>query len=147
MTSSTAKKNTILGGWEKRVTISMRKRPVQRKVMAPRKKVCLVGPPNTGKTAFVRRQTAVYTPEPTPYAPTIGTDVTIIENFNVWDLAGQEAFRCLPEGYLINASGVVIVADRDGFWEDWVRKNAPPNARIVHTTQITMENVREAAGP
>ncbi len=37
---------------------------------------------------------------------------------NVWDTAGNPAFACLPDGYYLEADGVIIVASDPNLYQD-----------------------------
>ena len=76
-------------------------------------KIVIIGDAQTGKTSYLRRLlTGEYTKK---YTPTLGVDVhplifhtnhgTI--TFNVWDVAGNEKFRGLGDGYYIGAKGAL----------------------------------------
>ena len=60
-------------------------------------KVVIFGQPQTGKTAFVRRQLGI--PVSQQYIPTVGAEVHRLESgvklFDLWDTAGVERFRGL----------------------------------------------------
>ena len=79
------------------------------------KKLLIVGDGGTGKTTFVKRMMGC---EFDPiYIATLGVEVhPIIDykrkiQYNVWDVAGQEKFGGLRDGYYINADIAIIMYD------------------------------------
>jgi len=86
-------------------------------------KVLLVGDAASGKTTAVNRQLTGSNGQKT-YFPTIGTQVypmsiTIGDKnivLDVWDLAGQQQFACLGEGYYIGADAIVVVSNQPNYW-------------------------------
>lgn len=98
------------------------------------RKIVIIGEPAVGKTALRRRfmgQGFDFN-----YMVTIGADFAIYrhsdkEIFQIWDLAGQDSFSLVREGYYKGAHGAIIVFDisrPDTFekvadWIDEVQKN------------------------
>ena len=80
-------------------------------------KYVVIGEAGVGKTSLVRQY--VYNDYGDNYNTTIGVDFScksvFVENkmirIQIWDTAGQEAFRSIINTYYKNAIGVVIVID------------------------------------
>lgn len=91
-----------------------------------RKKVCLLGDPNVGKTSLIRKY--IYNEFSENYISTIGTEVTKKEmeisiddgseedykynlNMSIWDMMGQKEYRVLISKFYKDASGALVVFD------------------------------------
>ena len=113
-------------------------------------KTILIGDAGVGKSSLVKRYTN--NRKPGPYDLTIGVDydakilhVSDIGNneikvkLQIWDTAGQEAFRSVTSTYYKTAIGVVIVFDltsKNSFknvnrWIDEVKESGTENATII----------------
>jgi len=80
-------------------------------------KVSLIGPPNLGKSLFLRRlvnnSNNVSYQE---YKPTLGVDVVVLElngnlgkiRLNIWDCSGDSRYRGLKEQYHIDTKAAII---------------------------------------
>lgn len=81
-------------------------------------KLALVGDGGVGKSSFVRRHaTGEFTDQ---YTPTMGADVIPLNfrtttgetiTFNVWDMAGQDKFSGMKDGYFIQSDCAMIMFD------------------------------------
>lgn len=85
-------------------------------------KICLVGDARTGKTALIRQLIGAYDSDECNYIATIGAEMSCVEideggnstiNVYLWEVAGNDKFSGLREGYYINADGAIILYDYD----------------------------------
>lgn len=113
-------------------------------------KVVFMGDGGVGKTTLLQRH-VLNTFQPV-YKPTIGAEVhPILFNtnhgkvfLNIWDTAGQEKYTGLRDGYLLNATHVVIFYSVDSktsarniaYWE----KEAGPISTTVIGTKSNLPN-------
>lgn len=81
-------------------------------------KIALVGDGGVGKTTFMQRNIVGGFTE--RYNPTIGVEVSSITfntsdtstiTFDVWDLAGEEQFSGLRDGYTFGSHGLIFMFD------------------------------------
>lgn len=101
------------------------------------RKVVLAGDAGVGKSSALYH--AMSGEQTNRYVPTIGASLTPLTydiedvriTLNVWDTAGNPAYECLPDGYYIEANGVIIVADNPNRYLDRVVRMCP-DARIIH---------------
>mmetsp|Transcript_46271 Transcript_46271/g.70790 ORF Transcript_46271/g.70790 Transcript_46271/m.70790 type:complete len:214 (+) Transcript_46271:42-683(+) len=83
----------------------------------PTFKVALLGDGGVGKTSLLKRH--ITGEFEITYTPTVGVEIrplTFATNygqirFNIWDIAGQDKFGGLREGYLIQAQAAIIMFD------------------------------------
>jgi GTP-binding nuclear protein Ran len=86
-------------------------------IIHPSFKIILDGAAGVGKTAFINRHK--YETFKKTYSPTQGVNVTVLTfstsigqiTFKVWDLAGDERYRGLGEGYYVDAKGLIAMYD------------------------------------
>lgn len=76
-----------------------------------KKKVILVGDGETGKTSFMNYLLGNDIPE--EYEPTRGAVKYTIKNIDFWDIAGQEKYGGLRDGYFIGADLCLMFYDGD----------------------------------
>lgn len=83
----------------------------------PTFKCVIVGDGGVGKTTFLQKH---YSGEFTQmYKPTLGVEVDPIVldttvgpvRLNIWDVAGQQMYRGLGEGYYVQAEGAIVMFD------------------------------------
>lgn len=68
----------------------------------------VVGPIDAGKTAIIRMANRSYTDFPRT-RPTIGIDLNMINNVQVWDTSGELRFRNVVESVLRNVDVLIVV--------------------------------------
>ena len=111
-------------------------------------KIVLVGPAQSGKSAFVERHRTGDFPH--KYVPTLGVDVYTLTfkttggpvTFSVWDCAGDPKYGGFRDGYYVGADGaIVFTSDQNDpttlkGWIDEVRKTLPPQAFVVVKSKV-----------
>jgi len=94
-------------------------------------KIILVGETKTGKSRWVLERFATQDPafwinNPTHKLqydqglPTIGADVFQLDGVNLWDCGGDPRLACLPEGYWLQADGMIVVSFMPEKWHDQI---------------------------
>jgi len=80
-------------------------------------KVSLIGPPNLGKTLFLKRLlNDTNNLDYQEYIPTLGSDVSSLDlngsngkiRLNIWDCAGDSRYRGLGEKYHLDTKAAII---------------------------------------
>ncbi len=136
-------------------------------------KTILIGDPGVGKSSLVSRY--IDNKKPGPYDLTIGVDytakiLTVFDTENnetkvklqIWDTAGQEAFKSITSTYYKTTIGVIVVFDLTSYesyehinqWINDVKEVAPKNITIIlignkldltHERQVSKKEVEEYA--
>ena len=80
-------------------------------------KISLIGPPNLGKTLFLKRLlNDTNNLEYCDYIPTLGSDVSLLDlngpngkiRLNIWDCAGDSRYRGLGEKYHLDTKAAIV---------------------------------------
>ena len=77
-----------------------------------KEKVVFVGKGGVGKTTTVKRLMKL--PFEESYVATLGAQVYPVKQSNIWDIAGQEKFGGLRDGYFVKAKKFFLFFDASG---------------------------------
>ena len=120
-------------------------------------KIVLIGDGGVGKSAFIARHSGIEIFDPA-YNATLGVDVhPIVINtsygpivFDMWDVAGQEKFAGMADGYYINAKAAIVMFDVGSLttrknmakWIDMYVKVVPDTPIFVCGTKVDIVKAR-----
>jgi len=75
------------------------------------RKLLLVGDGGVGKTSWVKTLTGENRNFEKKYIATLGVEVKNFGFFDIWDIAGQEKYSGLQDGYFLNGDCAIIMFD------------------------------------